>query len=102
MMTIREAQSICQAIRNDLGQNEKQVHFEDVYDSILDLIDDLGKIYIPKTRVAPNCTFIGYEYIYSFAYYVQHGWKLSEKQITQCKRLAAEIKKAAAISEYKF
>lgn len=39
--------------------------------------------------------FTGYEFIYSFAFYVQKGWNLSRAQLTQAKRLALEIKKAA-------
>lgn len=98
-MNIRKAQTICRKIDAQYERLGESVAWEDVYDSEQEMIDDLKKVYIPKDRVAPNSTFIGYEYIYSFAYYVQKGWTLSEKQMKQCKRLAKEIKKASAIAE---
>ena len=64
--------------------------------------DALKAIYVPEDRVAPYLTFKGYEYIYSFASRVQCGGELSAKQMTQCKRLAAEIRKAEAIKDYRF
>lgn len=71
-----------------------------VYESEDELIGDLKKVYIPKGRHQMGHCFQGYEYIYTFAYYVQKGWELSAKQMTQAKRLALEIKKAVITSEY--
>ena len=96
-MDIRKAQRICSQIDAKFGV--KEVNWEDIYLSEQDIMDDLRKVYIPKDRTAPINTFKGYEYIYSFAFYVQKGWGLSEKQMRQCKRLSKEIKKAAAIAE---
>jgi len=98
-MNIRKAQTICRKIDAQYERLGESVAWEDVYDSEQEMIDDLKKVYIPKNRVAPTLTFKGYEYIYSFAYYVQKGWTLSDKQLRQCKRLAKEIKKASAIVE---
>lgn len=100
-MTLHEAQMTCNRIESDYFF-KGQVKWTDVFKSEDDLIQALKKVYIPKCRTAPPYTFKGYAYIYSFAYYVQKGWTLSEKQMTQCKRNALEIQKAAAIADYKF
>ena len=100
-MTLRQAQLICSEIdRNFYFYN--RVKWTDVFKDEKELLQALSEIYIPKGRTAPPYTFKGYAYIYSFAYYVQKGWTLSTKQITQCKRLALEIKKAKEISAYRF
>lgn len=100
-MTLHQAQMTCNQIDSDFYFFDR-VKWTDVFKSEDELIQALKAIYIPKNRTAPFYTFKGYAYIYSFAYYVQKGWMLSAKQITQCKRLALEIKKAAAIADYKF
>ena len=78
----------------------KSVAWDSVYASEQELLDDLKKVYIPKGRHQMGHCFQGYEYIYAFAYYIQQGWQLSAKQMTQAKRLALEIKKAVITSEY--
>jgi len=100
-MKLHEAQMTCNRIESDYFFKGR-VKWTDVFENEDQLIQALKSIYIPKSRTAPLYTFKGYAYIYSFAYYVQKGWTLSAKQITQCKRLALEIKKAAAIADYKF
>ena len=100
-MTLNNAQAICNELDSKYG-NVKETSWNTIYSSEEEIVDDLKKIYIPKKRVAPPFTFRGYEYIYSFAFYAQKGWTLSEKQMLQCKRLALEIKKAASIADYKF
>lgn len=101
-MNLKEARKICNEIDSKYRRNGDTVNWSDVFGSKEDMIDALRSIYIPKNRTAPLYTFIGYQYIYSFAYYVKQGWKLSEKQMKQCERLALEIKKASAISQYNF
>lgn len=103
-MNLSQAQKICQEIEAEyaIKRLSNNIKWTDVFGSEQEMLSALGKIYIPKSRTAPAYTFKGYELIYSYAYYVQRGWKLSDKQITQCKRLAVEIKKAAEIAEYKF
>lgn len=96
-MNLRKAQILCSKIDAQYGINGTK--WNDVYSSEQELLDDLKNIYIPKNKTAPVGTFKGYEYIYSFAYYVQKGWELSDKQIRQAKRLAKEIKKASMIAE---
>ena len=76
------------------------VAWTDVYSTEEELIADLKKVYIPEGRTPMGRCFTGYEFIYSFAFYVQKGWNLSRAQLTQAKRLALEIKKAAVASEY--
>lgn len=103
-MTLKQAQSICNKIESEAVQanNFGQIRWQTVYGSEDEIVADLAKIYIPENRTAPAYTFRGYEFIYSFACYVKKGWTLSKKQMEQCKRLAVEIKKAAAIAEYTF
>lgn len=100
-MTLRQAQTVCTKLDAQYGAQVKQVKWNDVFSSEEELVEALANVFIPKGRIAPIYTFRGYEYIYSFAYYVQKGWTLSEKQMKQAKRLALEIKKAAAIKEYR-
>lgn len=78
----------------------KSVAWNEVYASEQELLDDLKKVYIPKSRGPLGHCFQGYEYIYAFAFYTKKGWELSPKQMTQAKRLALEIKKAVITSEY--
>lgn len=78
----------------------QSVAWNSVYATEQELLDDLKKVYIPKGRGPLGHCFQGYEYIYSFAYYVQQGWALSAKQMTQAKRLALEIKKAVTAAQY--
>lgn len=103
-MDLIQAQTICNKIDAEYAYRRLQggIKWTDVFSTEQEIVEALGKIYIPKSRTAPAYTFKGYELIYSYAYYVQRGWKLSDKQITQCKRLAVEIKKAAEIAEYEF
>ena len=103
-MNLVQAQKKCQEIEAKYAIKRLQgsIKWNDVFESEQEILESLEKIYIPKSRIAPAYTFKGYELIYSYAYYVQRGWKLSDKQITQCKRLAVEIKKAAEIAEYEF
>lgn len=92
----------CQELEYTLrdGHQHKQVAWTDVYSSEEELLADLTKVYIPKGRGPMGHCFQGYEFIYSFAYYTQKGWALSAKQMTQAKRLALEIKKAAITATY--
>lgn len=101
-MNLHEAQRICNQIDSKYALSIKSVKWNEVFGSEEEMLEALKRIYIPKNRTAPFYTFKGYAYIYSFAYYVQKGWKLSENQLRQCKRLAVEIKKASAIAEYIF
>ena len=81
------------------SQYRGQTKWTDIYSTEEELLADLERITVPSDRTAPTNTFRGYEYIYSFAFYLQKGWKLSEKQVKQAKRLALEIKIASAIEE---
>ena len=103
-MTLSQAQKICQEIEAEyaIKRLSNSIKWTDVFSTEQEMLSALGKIYIPKNRTAPVYTFKGYEFIYSYAYYVQKGWALSDKQIKQCKRLTVEIKKAAEIAGYKF
>lgn len=103
-MNLNEAQAVCQRIGGEYDRKRMtgSVTWNDVYESENELLNDLKKVFIPEKREAPPATFIGYSYIYSFAYYVQKGWPLSDKQMAQAKRIAVEIRKAASIAGYRF
>lgn len=81
--------------KNNFGS----IAWNTVYNTEEDIINDLANIYVPANRQPFTKLFNGYEYIFSFATYVQKGWTLSEKQMRQCKRLAAEIRKAYIVSQ---
>ena len=110
MMTLKDGKrfndtaafAACKAAETQYKQasNLDSVAWTDVYSTMEELIADLKKVYIPEGRTPMGRCFTGYEFIYSFAFYVQKGWQLSAKQFTQAKRLAVEIKKAAIASEY--
>lgn len=110
MMTLKDgkrfndtaAYAACKAAEAQYKQaaNLGSVAWNSVYSTEAELIDDLKKVYIPQGRGPMGHCFQGYAYIYAFAFYVQKGWQLSPKQMTQAKRLAVEIKKAAIASEY--
>lgn len=82
------------------NKNLLKVEWNLIYKDELEILEDLKKIKIPICGFPPTGTYVGYEYIHSFAKQVQGGKHLSEKQMKQCKRLALEIKKAATISHY--
>ena len=68
-----------------------------------DLIDDLRVIHVPDRNEWCNAAYMlyrGYGYIHSFARRVQMGMDLTEAQMRQAKRLAKEIKKAAAVAAF--
>lgn len=103
-MNLRQAQNICtelEAERFRLTRGDQvSVKWNDVYSSEEALVEAIKGVAIPSNMVAPNCTFKGYGYIFSFAKRLQDGKELTEAQLRQAKRLAFEIKKANAISEY--
>lgn len=99
-MTLSQAQKICSDVDAKYMASIKKVKWTDIYISEQDMLEELKEVNIPENRTAPSYTYKGYEFIYSFAYYLKQGWKLSEKQIAQCKRLALEIKKAYLIRDY--
>ncbi|MBQ4447445.1 MAG: hypothetical protein II897_04040 [Clostridia bacterium] len=100
LMDLRKAQTICNKIDGEyaMAQMRGNVEWTEVFENEDAIIAALRDIAIPQKRIAPVGTFKGYEYIYSFAFYAQKGWNLREAQMRQCKRLAVEIKKAAAIA----
>lgn len=75
-------------VRLDMSRNgTKKLKFEEVYDSIDDCIKELS--ITPDNIIKTNLK--GYEYLLSFKKQLLKGKNLSEKQITQLKRLAPEI-----------
>jgi hypothetical protein len=73
--------------------------FESFYNSIDEMLYELKHVYVPKNNEEIQIVGIykGFNYIHGFAKQLRQGKNLSEKQITQCKKLAVEIKKAYLI-----
>ena len=99
-MNLNKAQDICTELDAITRGGVVSVKWSDVFPSEEALVEALRDIAIPSNRVAPRNTFRGYEYIFSFAKRLQDGKELTEAQLRQAKRMALEIKKANAISEY--
>lgn len=101
MEDLRKAQVIVRKIDDKYRKNLDSVKWSTVYYSEAEIVEDLKKIRIPEKGelIAVYRLYAGYEYIHSFARWVQNGKTLTEKQMRQCKRLALEIKKAAAIAD---
>lgn len=101
MKDLRKAQVIVGQIDSKYRTNLNPVKWSTVYNSEAEIVEDLKKIRIPEKGepMAVYRLYSGYEYIHSFARWVQNGKPPTEKQMRQCKRLALEIKKAAAIAD---
>lgn len=101
MKDLRKYQVIVNQIDSKYRKNLNSVKWDTVYKSESEIVEDLKKIRIPEKdeSMAVYRLYTGYEYIHSFARWVQNGKLLTEKQMKQCKRLALEIKKAAAIAD---
>lgn len=81
----------------------KKIAWTDVYGSEDAILEDLKIVHVPAKSELTGAVcqlYNGYEYIHSFARTVQAGRSLSEAQMRQAKRLAKEIKKAAAVAAY--
>lgn len=91
-MTINQMRKTCMEL--DARYNGKR--WSEIYRNEEEIIEDLKRC---STSEPPMFTYTGYVYIIGFAKTVQNGGELTKKQLTQCKRLAKEIKKAVACSE---
>ena len=93
-LDIKQAHTIIREVEAKKLYNT--IHFNDIYIDIFEMIDELQKIYIPSENelIYINGIYRGYEYIHSFAKQLRSGKTLTEKQITVCKKIASEIKKA--------
>ena len=71
----------------------KKCKWNEIYDTEGELIKDLfsEKVLTDKDTNLQHKICKGYEYIKSFRKYYQKNGMLTEKQITQLKRLASEI-----------
>lgn len=81
----------------------KKYKWTDIYDSENEIINDLKLVdeeVFMKTFNAFAPWYKGYEFIHSFSKQIAQGKTLSPKQMTQCKRLASEIKKAAIFNRH--
>lgn len=81
----------------------KSYKWTDIYESESEMLKELSEVDIKigkcmTNRIAPY--YRGYEFIHSFAKQLQEGKTLSQKQITQCKRLASQIKKANIVTKH--
>lgn len=77
--------------------------WSDIYPTEEELISALIRIdvEIGEDVIRPTAPFYkGYEFIHSFAKRLQSGIPLTDKQMTQAKRLAKEIKKANIVMNH--
>lgn len=77
--------------------------WSDIYPTEEELISALIRIdvEIGEDVIRPTAPFYkGYEFIHSFATQLQKGNQLTDKQMTQAKRLAKEIKKATIVMNH--
>lgn len=84
-------------------KRDTKYKWTDIYTSEEELISDLISIdtEIGEDVINPFAPYYtGYEYIHSFAKQLQNGRTLSDKQMTQAKRLAKEIKKASIVMNH--
>lgn len=80
---------------NKVYNPNKKYKWTDVYSSEEEMLVDLKEVDIDIGEYMVNWlypVYKGYEFIHSFARQLQAGKVLSPKQITQCKRLATQIK----------
>ncbi len=101
MKKLKEAQIIIGKIDTKFNSTLNPVKWNEIYTSEEEIINELKQIHIPEKNewFGINPLYKGYEYIHSFAKQVQNGRTLTDKQTTQCKRLATEIKKAYSIKD---
>lgn len=101
MLDFRKAQTITRKIDFDYQYPVKKIKWTEIYKSKTEILEDLKEIHIPSNgeMLYISRLYKGYEYIHSFARQIQSGKSLTEKQLTQCKRLALEIKKAYEIKD---
>lgn len=81
----------------------KKHKWTDIYNNEDEIIEDLKHVEAKAFMTILNPFapwYRGYEFIHSFAKQVKEGKTLSPKQITQCKRLASEIKKARIFGDH--
>lgn len=84
-----------------LALQNKHVLWKDLFKDEEDIIKTLKAIDTNKLNVLVEYRLIkGYDYIISFTSQLHRDKILSEKQITQCKRLANEIHKAEVLMDY--
>lgn len=71
----------------------KKVSWNDVYDTEEELVRDLfnNKIYTDEDKVPMHMWCKGYEFVKGFRKYYEKNDTLTEKQMTQLKRMASEI-----------
>lgn len=102
MIDLRNAQIAVRKIEAEFCKNFNSIKWNEIYQSEDEIVEDLKQIHIPKKEDLYKIggLYKGYEYIHSFAKQVQSGKTLSDKQMTQCKKLAFEIKKAVTIKDF--
>ena len=67
--------------------------WNELYETEQDLIDDMMKAKSDVNKYRLTELVVGYEYVESFKRYYKKNGKLTDKQMTQLKRLASSIYK---------
>ncbi len=104
MDNMRKALRIAREIEGEFAYAaiRGSIKWSDIFASEEEIVAALKEVEIPAKNSSffsmPVPVYSGYEYIHSFARRVQEGKDLTDAQMRQAKRLALEIKKAAAVS----
>ena len=69
--------------------------WNEIFESENEIVNALKEI--PEIQYANQIPYTGYMYINSFSHQIRAGKELTAKQITQCKRLALQIRIAYEI-----
>ena len=89
-----------EAIQQRANMNSKKVKWTDFYKTETELLNVLKNANNDKIKSLVDKRYIkGYEYILSFKKQLDQQKELSDKQITQLKRLAIEVYKIEKLSE---
>jgi hypothetical protein len=86
-------------VESKYQRNTTSIKWLDIYSNESELIKDLKEIIIPDDINVIYNLYKGHAYIHSFSKQLKMNKPLSDKQLTQAKRIALEIKKAHSIIE---
>lgn len=98
-MTLNRKYRVAGEVRARYGGGLRKVRWNEVFSTEEELVEALKDMEIIEEKDMPYTPiYTGYLYINSFSKRVKSGKDLTEKQMTQAKRLAVEIMVAKEIS----
>lgn len=98
-MTLNKKYRIAGEVRARYGGGIRKVKWNEVFSTEEEIVEALKEMKIIEENDMPYTPiYTGYLYINSFSKRVKSGMSLTDKQMTQAKRLAVEIMVAKEIS----